>query len=361
MQKFQLFSVAAASLLAGSAAASNLAVGDPAPPIAVAKWVQGTPVINGPGGLRVVEFWATWCGPCKQSIPHLTELSKKYAGRVTFTGVDVFERSPDDVATVQAFLKTMGPKMTYNVAVDDKQGTMGKTWMRAAHQPGIPTAFIIDRSGTVAWIGHPMAGLDKALDQMLAGAYDLQKAKNEFAAQMAVQAEREALQKQISDCMKEYADGKKDAALADLAKIQTNSPEGRQELTMARFSLLSREDRKAAEALADKTAEDDKPNAAYAYLRFGAMAGMHKGAKPEDVALGMSLADKALKLSPTDPLVEYEVAMFYAENKQPDKAIALDQDALKNLANAKPDMQDQLKQAIQEKLWLFRLRRARTT
>src|SRR5687768_16104873 len=124
-------------LLAASAAVmadSTLKVGSPAPPLKVAKWIKGKPIKSfKPGEVYVVEFWATWCGPCKQSIPHLTEMAKKYEGKATFTGVSVWEeKNPTDTKymnKVASFVKEWDKKMDYNVAVDGMEGTMAKTWM----------------------------------------------------------------------------------------------------------------------------------------------------------------------------------------------------------------------------------------
>jgi len=168
-----VITIAAASF---SQTTSNmLLVGDPAPKMTVSKWVKGTPVKNfEKGKLYVVEFWATWCGPCKESIPHLTELAKKYPD-VSFTGVSVWESDQKEVAP---FVKNMGDKMAYNVAMDQlpagttdgSLGAMAKTWMTAAGQNGIPAAFIIDRSGNIAWIGHPMA-LEEPLQKVIENTY----------------------------------------------------------------------------------------------------------------------------------------------------------------------------------------------
>src|SRR5438045_7958134 len=70
--------------------------GDVAPPLKLVKWLKGTPVEQfEPGKTYVIEFWATWCGPCKAAMPHLSELAKKYEGKITFIGVDVWETSKD--------------------------------------------------------------------------------------------------------------------------------------------------------------------------------------------------------------------------------------------------------------------------
>src|SRR5688500_14906487 len=147
------FAVAMALLAAAAVAAAQgetLKVGSPAPSLKVAKWVKGRPVEKfEPGKVYVVEFWATWCGPCKTSIPHLTELAKKYKDKATFTGVSVFEEpEPENeeyIGKVEKFVTEWGDKMDYNVAVDGKDGWMGANWMRAAGQNGIPTAFVVDQ------------------------------------------------------------------------------------------------------------------------------------------------------------------------------------------------------------------------
>ncbi|MFA7228264.1 MAG: TlpA disulfide reductase family protein, partial [Melioribacteraceae bacterium] len=103
-------------------------IGDNAPALKVSKWVKGTAVEKfEKGNFYVVEFWATWCGPCKQSIPHLTELADKYKGKVTFIGADVWERpqpGQDLNKMVADFVAEMGDKMNYNVCMDTEDQHM---------------------------------------------------------------------------------------------------------------------------------------------------------------------------------------------------------------------------------------------
>ncbi len=162
--------------------AADLTIGDQAPKLDVLKWVKGDPVdLEKAKGKQVVvvEFWATWCGPCIASIPHLTELQKEYGKKgVTIIGMT----SHDDSNTqedVEKFVAEQGDKMGYTVAFDQEKKT-DEAWMKAAGQNGIPTTFIVDKSGRIAWIGHPMSGLDEALDEILAGTYDIAVAKKLF-------------------------------------------------------------------------------------------------------------------------------------------------------------------------------------
>jgi thiol-disulfide isomerase/thioredoxin len=154
-------------------------VGDAAPALAVSKWVKGDPVdLAKTKGKQVVliEFWATWCGPCIQSIPHLTELQHKYKDKLTVIGM-----SDEGPATVTRFARQWGDRMGYTIACDDKLKT-NRAYMMASGQQGIPTAFIVDKEGRVAWIGSPFGALDRVLEEVIAGTYDVEKAVAEAKA-----------------------------------------------------------------------------------------------------------------------------------------------------------------------------------
>jgi thiol-disulfide isomerase/thioredoxin len=98
--------------------------------------VAGHPVL--------LEFWATWCGPCVASIPHLNELHAKFKD----TGLAIVGVSNEQKAVVEAFLKKT--PMHYAVALDHT-GTLLKDF----GVTGIPHAFLADRGGKIVWQGHP--------------------------------------------------------------------------------------------------------------------------------------------------------------------------------------------------------------
>lgn len=107
------------------------------------------------GYVVVVEFWATWCGPCKKTIPHLNDLHEKYADK----GVVIIGISDEDDKTVRPFLKKM--KMDYLVIA-------GSEAMKTYGVNGIPHAFIVDTNGIVQWDGHPgMPAFEQAIEKAI--------------------------------------------------------------------------------------------------------------------------------------------------------------------------------------------------
>jgi thiol-disulfide isomerase/thioredoxin len=181
-----LVAVAALAFFTSTASAQQkrLKVGDTAPGIYVRDWFNGSGTVIEPEKVYVVEFWATWCAPCKKSIPHLNELHKRFQGKATIIGV-----SNEETDTVRSFVSQRGGGMSYLVGVDEDQKTT-KAWMEAAGQSGIPVAFIVNRDRKVVWIGHPLdAQFDRVLEAVVDGKYD-PVAENK--ARPAIEAARRA-------------------------------------------------------------------------------------------------------------------------------------------------------------------------
>ena len=159
-------------------------IGQPAPEFKAGRWVKGPPVSDlKPGQIYVLEFWATWCGPCREAMPHLSELARKHAGKVTFIGVDILERGPADKVDreVDKFVEQMGRDLDYPVCRDTADDHLHRLWFTPTRAPGIPVTVVVDGQGRIAWIGHPRKGLDETLDQLLAGTFDYGKSAAEFA------------------------------------------------------------------------------------------------------------------------------------------------------------------------------------
>ncbi len=142
-----------------------LVPGSPAPAFTVDSFIRGPESKTLElGKVHVIEFWATWCGPCVASMPHLTELQKQNPD-VQFIGVAGFERgkdAADGTKRVDDFVKAKGDAIGFAIAFDG-DGTMAKTWMTAAKRNTIPTSFVVGKDGNIAFIGSPNAELDAAI------------------------------------------------------------------------------------------------------------------------------------------------------------------------------------------------------
>ncbi len=164
-----------------------LNIGDAAPAFAVEEWIKGDEFKSlEKGKVHVLEFWATWCGPCIAVIPHVTANQKQYPD-VRFVGVASSESGTDNaakLAKVKKFVEDKGDVMDYRVVFVADRAKMSRPWMEAAGQNGIPCTFIVDQAGKVAWIGHP-SGMDKPLAEITAGTWDISNAAKAFASERA--------------------------------------------------------------------------------------------------------------------------------------------------------------------------------
>lgn len=155
-------------IAAGAAAAPATAagkLGDKAPALEIADWIKGGSTTIEDGKIYVIEFWATWCGPCRTTIPHLTKTQQKYKDKnVVVVGV-----SNEPAARIKPFVDNMGDKMDYIVAADDKNKTFAN-YLQAYRVNGIPHAFVVDQKGAIVWHGHPMAGMEQKLDELIKAA-----------------------------------------------------------------------------------------------------------------------------------------------------------------------------------------------
>jgi thiol-disulfide isomerase/thioredoxin/DNA-directed RNA polymerase subunit F len=277
-------------------------LGDAAAPLIGLKWIKGDPVTIQPGHVYVVEFWATWCPPCRASIPHLTKLQAEYKDKVTIIGVSVDKKS---VRKVRKFVKKQGETMEYTVAYE-KKGKVKKAYSRAFGRSGIPHAFIVDQQGAITWVGHPMA-MDDVLKKVVDGTFDA-AAYAEQKKQAQLNAAK--LQKWLGEYFTkiESASSEETRKIADQI-IEIADPGLLNEFAWKILDEVKEENRDLDVALkAAKKANDMTEGKSFAVLDTYALA-LFKSGKVQDAIVQQQ---KAVELSAGDPQMQKRLEEFKA-------------------------------------------------
>jgi thiol-disulfide isomerase/thioredoxin len=283
--------VALALMVSDSALAGRdkLEVGSPAPALNIEEWIKGSAVEIQSGKVYVIEFWATWCGPCRKSIPSLTKTQKRYGtDKVIVLGI-----SGENKDVVEKFVQKQGENMDYTVAIDRRNGT-NRAWMQAAGLKGIPAAFIVDRAGKIAFIGSPLDdAFHLTLESVVAGRYD-----------PVLQAQAEPL---LRSARRARQVRNWRMALRHYDEVIDLNPRVFADVALERFSMILLDMKQPDEAydyarnqlVADKFAKD-----AGAQRMLAELIALHPDIADEqrDLDLAMTAAERSLALDgPRDP------------------------------------------------------------
>lgn len=230
----------------------TLKVGDKAPALVAEKWIKGNPVKEfEKGRVYVMEFWATWCGPCRASMPHLSEIARKYKKDADVISFNVKEliaaknKDGDYISKVERFVKRLGDGMDYAVAADVRENVMWDTWLAASGMYGIPAAYIIDKDGKIAWIGHP-ASLEDPLEMVIAGTYN-EEGKAKLAEKVKARNEKV---KGMNEALKTAEEAKDYKKAVDIVNQLMAASPGSGYLAAKKYKYLEQIDVKKAHAYA---------------------------------------------------------------------------------------------------------------
>ncbi len=395
-----------------------LTIGSAAPAIDVEHWVSDGKGQFGKvnefekGKVYIVEFWATWCGPCIASMPHLAETQKKYSDK----GVQIISISDEDIETVNKFLErkfgnqddeeeegeeesketedagpaTYGELTSAYCLTTDPDGSVQKDYMEAAGQNGIPTCFIVGKEGHIEWIGHPME-MDEPLSKVVSDKWDraaylaefkkaqkrdslaekimvaaqggdtekamemLKEAKEEYAddAQFLTMLEQFEFQIQIMPIIQKFRSGETEEAEKDLsafAESATGTAKFRANTILFQMAMQGENTAKAAEVLKGIASLDAEAEVLNQLAWSVFQQASESGDTPAElVDAAKVVAEKAVELDPENGMILDTLSHLVHLQGDLDRAIELQTRAMKNPGSAAADIEEFLEQLKKEK------------
>jgi len=298
-------------MLSENVVAQKMTIGSKAPAIDIEHWVSDREgafekvTEFEEGKVYIIEFWATWCGPCIRSMPHLAELQDQYADK----GVQLISVSDESLKKVEKFLKKNGGKYAeltsaYCLTADPDESVY-KDYFRAAGRRGIPSAFIVGKTGLIEWIGHPThpkGEMDDALEEIVGDKWD----REEFAVAFKKKQKLDLQMAEFGEFTQELWDMKEDGdfegALEDLdeylADVDEDSPVYEQGMSIRNALIAEAGGDIAMDELKRLTKEGVDPNSINE-LAWGVVEQANKGddVSPELLKAACGAAKKAVALS----------------------------------------------------------------
>ncbi|ANW05871.1 alkyl hydroperoxide reductase [Bradyrhizobium icense] len=334
----------------------------PAPPIKVENWLRGQPLTSfQPGKVYIVEFWATWCRPCVAAMPHLVQLQEKYKDSgVEVLGVAAHERAgtADEARTnLDAWLTEKFSNLNYRIGFD-YTGEMNKLWMDPSSSVGIPTSFVVDRDGHIAFIGFPTQ-LDDVLPKILNGSWRTSDEARAADTERIAEGERTMLTvpifAKLMPAMKAEDWAKALSTLEEAVAVMPDDVNFR--VLHADLLLHKMHDLQTGLPVMRQLVRDAIDKKSEQWMA-GAMRQLFDPANDsshfppaERFAMGKELSEHILALNPPQrgdgsKFLSYgAVAQYYYESGNKDRAIELVEVALKSLDGPKP-IPDELKQRV---------------